>query len=313
VVHRNEEISTVSKEAASRIEKAVILSKRFTRSKLVELMKEASNNQIGLFSSYAGIDLDRVFEQALRGASVAEELKAARDFLEEHRRRQIEVIDFFSESYPSKLRQIDDAPFLIYVKGNVAALKSKCVAVVGTRGASSFGKHVSFTYARELSADGLCVVSGLAVGIDTAAHRGALLGRGGTIAILPSTPDKIYPAENADLANEIISKGGALMAEHPLGFPIYRREFVKRNRLQSGMSLCSIIVESNPKSGSAHQAAFSFKQGRKIFVVLPDEITDANSDFMLAGADYFSMKYGATVVRFGDGLAAIRSHLAKAG
>ncbi|MEI7607676.1 MAG: DNA-processing protein DprA [Rhodospirillaceae bacterium] len=170
--------------------------------------------------------------------------------------------------YPEALAAIDDAPPLISVLGNVHLLKKRSVAVVGARNASLNGRRFTQTLARELAAAGLVVVSGMARGIDTAAHEGVLGGAlsGGTVAVLAGGVDVVYPEENEPLYRRLKAEG-AVIAECSVGTQPQARHFPRRNRLISGLSLGVVVVEAATKSGSLITARFALEQGREVFAV----------------------------------------------
>jgi DNA processing protein len=166
--------------------------------------------------------------------------------------------------YPSRLQMIDDAPPLIAVRGHSAALNLPMVAVVGSRNASGAGVKFTQRIARELGQSGFAIVSGLARGIDAAAHRATL--ESGTIAVLAGGLDHVYPPEHEDLLEAILDTGAAL-SEMPFGWEPRARDFPRRNRLISGLSLGVLIVEAAKRSGSLITARFALEQGREVFAV----------------------------------------------
>jgi DNA processing protein len=166
--------------------------------------------------------------------------------------------------YPARLQMIDDAPPLVAIRGQAAALALPMVAVVGSRNASGAGMKFTQRIARELGEAGFAVVSGLARGIDAAAHRASLAT--GTIAVLAGGHDRVYPAEHVELLDDILSAGAAL-SEMPLGWEPRGRDFPRRNRLISGLSLGVVIVEAAKRSGSLITARFALEQGREVFAV----------------------------------------------
>lgn len=167
--------------------------------------------------------------------------------------------------YPANLLQIHDHPLLLYVLGMLAPADVN-VAVVGSRMASTYGKYTTEKLCRELALKGVTVVSGLARGIDAAAHRGALAGKGRTIAILGCGLDVIYPPENETLMHNI-SAAGAVVTEFPFGTPPHGPNFPARNRIISGMSLGVVVVEATDKSGSLITARLALEQNREVFAV----------------------------------------------
>jgi len=176
--------------------------------------------------------------------------------------------------YPANLLNIYDYPPYLYVKGSLCP-EEIGVAIVGSRLASTYGKYVTEKLSRELALKGITVVSGLARGIDSAAHRGALAGKGRTIAVLGSGLDIVYPPENEALAADITAQG-ALVTEYPFGTPPNAPNFPARNRLISGISLGVVVVEAGEKSGSLITARIAAEQGRSVFAV-PGAIESAGS------------------------------------
>ena len=170
--------------------------------------------------------------------------------------------------YPEALAAIDDAPPLISVLGNLHLLKKRAVALVGARNASLNGRRFTQQLARELAASGLVVVSGMARGIDTAAHEGVLGGApdGGTVAVLAGGVDVVYPEENEPLYRRLKAEG-AIVAECAVGTQPQARHFPRRNRLISGLSLGVVVIEAAHKSGSLITARFALEQGREVFAV----------------------------------------------
>jgi DNA processing protein len=169
-------------------------------------------------------------------------------------------------AYPELLCAIPDPPPVLTLMGDAAALRRQTVAIVGARNASGNGRLFARALAAELAAAGLCVVSGLARGIDTAAHEGALSGAAGTVAVIASGVDVPYPDENAGLARRI-AEGGAVVSERPLGAVPQARHFPRRNRIIAGLSLGVVVVEAAPGSGSLITARLAADQGREVMAV----------------------------------------------
>jgi len=176
--------------------------------------------------------------------------------------------------YPEELRSIFACPPLLYVKGVLQADEVR-IAVVGSRRASAYGRYATQKLCRELALKGVVVVSGLARGIDTAAHEGALSGRGRTVAVLGCGIDVVYPPENGRLYRNITGSG-ALVSEYPLGAGPHAKHFPARNRIISGLSLGVVVVEAGEKSGSLITVRFALEQGREVFAV-PGAIDTAGS------------------------------------
>ncbi|MGH6882166.1 MAG: DNA-processing protein DprA, partial [Hypericibacter sp.] len=167
--------------------------------------------------------------------------------------------------YPEPLAAIEDAPPLLALRGTAALLLRPSIGVVGARNASVSGRKLAEELSRDLGAAGLVVVSGLARGIDAAAHQGALAT--GTVAVFAGGLDQVYPPEHDDLAQAILDQGGALVSEMPLGTEPQARHFPRRNRLVSGLSRGVLVIEAALKSGSLTTARFALEQGREVMAV----------------------------------------------
>ncbi|MGH9469673.1 MAG: DNA-processing protein DprA [Terriglobia bacterium] len=202
-------------------------------------------------------------------------LAEAEKELESAQRSGVQVITSSSASYPPLLVQIADPPLALYVKGDVSALSRPAVAIVGSRRPSAYGSSVAHRLAADLAQRQLAIVSGLARGIDSAAHRGALEVKGATVAVLGSGIDVIYPRENKGLAEQC-SANGALVSEFPLGTSPAPENFPIRNRIISGLSLGTLIAEAAEYSGSLITARLALEQNREVFAV-PGNITSPQS------------------------------------
>lgn len=197
-------------------------------------------------------------------------------------KKNIQFITIQDDEYPQILKEIYDYPISLYVKGNAKILNSKSIAIVGCRDATIYGQNSAKYFGYNLAKEGICVVSGLAKGIDSYAHIGALGASGNsnsngkTIAVLGNGLDMIYPQENTELANMIIEKGGAIISEYPLGTKPDKMNFPARNRIVSGMSKGVLVVEAKEKSGTLITVDFALEQGRDVFVV-PGNINSVHS------------------------------------
>jgi DNA processing protein len=195
--------------------------------------------------------------------------------------------------YPQLLREIFDPPITLYVKGEWSVcLEQPCVAVVGSRRCSTYGQNAGLMLTRDLAGRGVTIISGLARGIDAAAHRGALEAGGRTVAVMGTGLDQIYPRDHRRLAEEILEKGGALISEFPLETPPAPQNFPYRNRVISGLSLGVLIVEAAENSGSLITARLALEQSREVFAV-PGNITSRNS----FGTNYLIKGAGAKLVQ----------------
>lgn len=208
--------------------------------------------------------------------------------IEEAKKENVEIIDFSSSFYPSLLKGIPSPPLVLYVKGKKEILTKFCFAIVGTRLASLYGKTMAEKIASTLASLGLVIVSGLARGIDTHAHQGALK-EGVTVAVLGSGLLNIYPKENISLAKKITEKG-AVISEFPLRMPPFRRNFPQRNRIISGVSYGVLVVEAPRRSGALITARFALEQNREVFA-LPGEAFSPTSK-----GTHFLIKEGAKLV-----------------
>ena len=176
------------------------------------------------------------------------------------------IITLFDEGYPKNLKEVHDPPILLYIKGKLLPGDTAAVALVGSRRSSVYGGITCERLSMELAARGITIVSGLARGIDSAAHRGALKAKGRTIAVLGSGLADIYPPENAKLAGEI-AKNGAVISEFAMETPPHKQNFPRRNRIISGLSWGVVVVEAAERSGSLITADFALEQGREVFAV----------------------------------------------
>lgn len=181
----------------------------------------------------------------------------------------IQVIALRDERYPKLLKEIFDPPALLYVKGELKSRDEYAIAIVGTRKFSPYGKRVTVEITKELAQNKLTVISGLALGIDAIAHHACLEAGGRTIAVLGTGLDKasIYPSSNSSLANKIIDMDGAIISEFPLFTQPFRSNFPQRNRIISGLSLGTLVVEAANRSGALITAFSSLEQNREVFAV----------------------------------------------
>ena len=184
------------------------------------------------------------------------------------------TLEFGDPGYPKLLAEIPDAPPRIYVRGNLK-LDRPLIAIVGTRQATPSGVQIAKQFAATLAKHGFGIISGLALGIDTAAHKGALSVSGNTIAILGNAIDDIYPPENKGLAETIIASGGAIISEYAPEKPIQKDHFIARNRIISALSIAVLVIEAPIHSGALVTARTGGEQGKDIFVV-PGPIDDPN-------------------------------------
>ena len=202
-------------------------------------------------------------------------LKEAEKELEAAAKAQCQLLTFASDDFPPLLKQISDPPLVLYVRGDAKVLSQHAVAIVGTRRPTAYGSQVAHRLAHDLAERQLVVVSGMARGVDSAAHHGALEAKGKTVAVFGSGADVIYPRENRRLAEKIMETG-AVISEFPLGTAPTPENFPIRNRIISGLSLGVMVVEAAEYSGSLITARLALEQNREVFAV-PGNITSAQS------------------------------------
>jgi DNA processing protein len=211
--------------------------------------------------------------QELQDSSILDKANAEIERLE---KLGAEVITLDDGDYPELLREIHDPPIALYVRGNLKqAYERPCLAVVGSRRCSTYGVNVAESLSRDLAAHGLTIISGLARGIDAAAHRGALEANGLTVAVVGTGLETTYPKEHKKLEEQIIAHG-AVISEFPLGTPPLPQNFPYRNRILSGLCFGVLIVEASEHSGSLITARLAYEQGREVFAV-PGNITSQTS------------------------------------
>lgn len=202
----------------------------------------------------------------------------------------IDVITQDDKDYPNNLRGFDDAPLVLYVKGTMKPDDINSVAIVGTRKMTSYGRKVATMLATGLADHGVTIVSGLALGIDAAAHWAAVKAGGRCVAVLASGLDKFTPVTNTSLAKAIIRNGGAVVSESPLAAKIWPSSFVLRNRIISGMARAVVVVEGAQKSGTLLTASSAAAQGKQVLAV-PGQITSP-----MSAAPHFLLRAGVKMV-----------------
>ncbi len=196
--------------------------------------------------------------------------------LDQIRELNLQVVDCEDEAYPEQLKEIYDPPLVLYYRGDLEAARKRSIAVVGSRNTTYYGLETAKKLSYQMAYAGLTVGSGLARGIDTAAHQGALAAKGRTLAVIGSSMDLVYPPENRALAEMIAEKGGVVMSEFCLGTPPDKQTFPMRNRIVSGLSRGVLVVEAGEKSGALITARMALDQGRQVFAI-PGRINDASS------------------------------------
>ena len=209
----------------------------------------------------AGLDSRAVSEVVANRGNISPDAE-----MERLAQANVRAVTWRDEEYPDRLKEIYDPPPVLYVKGAILADDWRSIAIVGTRSATPYGKQAASTMARDLVNSGITVVSGLARGIDGVAHHEVVKAGGRTIAVLASGLDIIYPPEHASLATAV-SRQGALVSEHPLGVKPRSQQFPRRNRIMSGMTLGTLVIEAGEGSGAVHTVSHALEQGREVFCV----------------------------------------------
>lgn len=202
----------------------------------------------------------------------------------------IKFISIEDEEYPQKLKEIYDYPIGIYIKGNEKILKNHSIAIIGCRDYSEYGKKCAEYFSYNLAREGKIIISGLAKGIDSFAHWGAVKAKEKTIAVVGNGLDTVYPKENQKLLEEILKNDGAIISEYPVGVKPEKNNFPARNRIISGISEGVLVIEAKKKSGTLITVDFALEQGRDVYVV-PGNINSINS----TGTNDL-IKQGATLV-----------------
>ncbi len=216
-------------------------------------------------------------------------IEKAQKEIGEAEKNKIDIISILDARYPDALKSIYDAPMVLYVRGSFPDEKMPIVAVVGSRNASYYGIRMAKKIAADLSKSGVIVVSGMAIGVDSAAHEGALSEDGITLAVLGGGLARIYPSENKKIADQII-KRGALISEYPLNMPPQPQFFPMRNRIISGLSQAVLVVEAGEKSGALITVDTALEQGREVFAV------PGNADSKHSSGTNALIKQGAKLI-----------------
>lgn len=208
----------------------------------------------------------------------------------------MEIVDMYSKFYPERLKKLYNSPKKLYCIGNLELLNyPNNLAIIGSRRCSSYGERAAKDFSYNLANNNLCIVSGLALGIDSFAHIGALNAKGKTIAVIGSGFDNIYPKENIGLAKRIIQNEGLLISEYPLGTKPLKYHFPERNRIISGLSDGILVIEARKNSGTNITVDYALDEGKDIFVV-PGNIYSETSD----GTNYLLTEGAIPVMSYKD-------------
>ncbi|MDI9208151.1 DNA-processing protein DprA [Clostridium butyricum] len=222
------------------------------------------------FQYMYNINIEKYADKLLNKNIVKECIEKAENIVKLSKDYSIDIIAINNKRYPKILRDIDNPPALLHVKGkSITKSDQKAIACVGTRNATTFGISAVNMIVKPLTKEKFTIVSGLATGIDAESHRVCLANSGRTIAVLAHGLDQIYPKENTELAKKILENGGTLVSEYPIGTRIDKFRFVDRNRIIAGLSKGTVIFESKEKSGSMHTVNFALVNNRKVFCPVP--------------------------------------------
>ena len=268
---------------------AKVLERWKTPEALFAAVRERKDGALLETSGITVQSIERLREAAER------DLSKAREAMD---RYEIQMLLLEDEAYPQQLRQIPDPPLYLFVRGELKATDLKSVAIVGTRNVTDYGSGIAEKLSAELAKHGFAVVSGLARGIDTFAHQGALRGKGRTLAVCGCGLDVVYPSENKQLMADIIDNGVCL-SEYPPGDQPLNWHFPARNRIISGLSQAVVVVESGAKSGALITADFALEQGKEVFAV------PGNVHRMQSRGPHSIIKQGAHLVESVDDILAV--------
>lgn len=217
------------------------------------------------------LKVDGMSDKIVQNMQKAKDAKLLEKYEKYILKNDIKIINISDDNYPAKLKNIYAPPITIFAKGDISLLNSKSIAIVGSREPSKYGIYVAEKFSKELSKEGITIVSGLARGIDTFAHVGALSSFGKTIAVLGSGIDVVYPKENAKYYREI-SERGLIISEYIVGTAPESKNFPQRNRIISGLSDGVLVVEARKNSGTMITTDFALEQGKELYVI-PGNIT----------------------------------------
>ncbi|MGX4599390.1 DNA-processing protein DprA [Faecalimicrobium sp. JNUCC 81] len=262
-----------------------------TTTNFIEKMHNMPKNEADIVDMFVNMKIDnnRIVVPKLEEVKIAREKSQC--IIRESKIKSIKFVDILSNNYPSHLRYIPNAPVILFYKGNYESIINKdCVAIIGSRSADEKGLKSSYRLGGILSKENYSIVSGLALGCDEMAHKGCLDVGGSTIAVMPCGLDNVYPKENYNLAEKILNNKGCLISEYPVGYKSFKNSFVERDRIQSGLSLATIVAQSDVNSGTMHTVNFTLEQNRILACLdmkssLNRKIIDENKGVVI-GNDY---------------------------
>ena len=227
-------------------------------------------------ASLTELEATGILASAAQSLATGKSMELAREEMARATAAGVEIVTIDDSCYPQQLKQIYDPPLVLYVRGQVKVISQPGIALVGTRHPTPYGSGMAERLACDLAAHGLVIISGMARGVDTAGHRGAIAAKGKTVAVFGTGIGVIYPKENSRLSEQILALGGALISEFPIGTSAFPQNFPIRNRIISGMSVGVLVVEAAEYSGTRITARCALEQNRDVFAV-PGNVTNKNS------------------------------------
>jgi len=255
---------------------AISLTPGLGPTKARKLVEHFGSSEAVLRASLTELESTGIQAVSAQSLATGKSTELAREEIAHAAAAEIILVTLDDPGYPQRLREIYDPPLVLRVRGNPQTLTSPGIAMVGTRHPTPYGSGMAERLACDLAAQGLVIISGMARGVDTASHRGALSAKGKTIAVFGTGVDVIYPKENSRLAEQILALGGALISEFPLGTFAAPQNFPIRNRIISGMSCGVLVLEAAEYSGTRITARCALEQNRDVFAV-PGNVTNKNS------------------------------------
>jgi DNA processing protein len=255
---------------------ALALTEGLGPSRIRKLIEHFGTAEHVLHASLTELEASGMRVVSAQALATGKSMEMAQDEMARAVQAKAAIISLSSAEYPPRLREIYDPPVILFVKGSVELLSKPGIAMVGTRHPTPYGTGMAERLATDLSARGLVIISGMARGIDTASHRGAIAAKGKTIAVLGTGIDVFYPKENTRLAEQILALGGAMITEFPIGTSPTPQNFPIRNRIISGMSAGVLVVEAAEYSGTRITSRCALEQNRDVYAV-PGNVTNKNS------------------------------------
>jgi DNA processing protein len=255
---------------------ALALTPGLGPSRIRKLIEHFGTAERMLQASLTELEATGIRAISAQAVATGKSAELAQDELAKAVQAKARIISLSDPEYPPRLKEIYDPPVILYVKGDVELLSKPGIAMVGTRHPTPYGSGMSERLATDLAARGLVIISGMARGIDTASHRGAIAAKGKTIAVLGTGIDVMYPKENTRLAEQILALGGAVISEFPVGTSPVPQNFPIRNRIISGMSAGVLVVEAAEYSGTRITSRCALEQNRDVYAV-PGNVTNKNS------------------------------------